>query len=46
MPLAIKATHNPWIFTGCSAPHFYGFSDDELPEMVKLLPVTHEHLRK
>jgi len=32
--------------TGCSASHFYGFSDDRLPEMVKLLSVAHEHFRK
>jgi len=25
---------------------FYGFLDDRLPEMVKLLPVAHKQLRK
>jgi len=25
---------------------FFGFSDDELPDMAKLLPVAHEWLRK
>jgi len=33
--------------TGCSASHFYGFSEDDgLTEMVKLLPVANERLRK
>jgi len=26
--------------------HFYGFSDDRLPEMVKLLSVAQKRLRK
>jgi len=31
---------------GCSTSHFYGLSDNGLPEIAKLLPVAHEWLRK